>query len=68
MQEHDLTRAELNYCYQRMKAHAEQTERRLRDWDAGFRSWIIKAIHDGEIGPEAKSRNSKGGSGTAFDF
>ena len=67
MDELDLTRAEMNHCFQRMKDHAKQTDRRLVNWNAAFANWVRKARQDGEIGPGSRGRRNKGGSGSAID-
>ncbi|GAA1337217.1 hypothetical protein [Arthrobacter roseus] len=33
----------LDFEADRFRAHAEANDRRLRDWDAGFRNWLLKA-------------------------
>jgi uncharacterized protein YdaU (DUF1376 family) len=64
MDELELNRSEMNYCYQQMKGHAHATQRRQRDWNQTFANWVRKAAHDGEVGPGSRGR--KGG-GSAFD-
>ena len=67
MAELDLTRDEMNYCYQQMKGHAHAKDRRLANWDQGFANWVRKAVQDGDVGPNSRSRRS-GVNGSAFDF
>ena len=67
MAELDLTRDEMNYCYQQMKGHAHATDRRLANWDQGFGNWVRKAVKDGDIGPGSRSRRNSV-NGSAFDF
>jgi uncharacterized protein YdaU (DUF1376 family) len=67
MAELDLTRDEMNYCYQQMKGHAHATDRRLANWDQGFAMWVRKAVRDGDVGPGSRSRRKASG-GSAFDF
>lgn len=67
MAELELTRDEMNYCYQQMKGHAHATDRRLANWDQGFAMWVRKAVRDGDIGPGSRSRRKAAG-GSAFDF
>lgn len=55
---HDLTRDELQFCYDQMKEHAYATGRRQRDWNAAYRMWVGKAANDGQIGPGCRSRRS----------
>lgn len=66
MAELDLTREEMNYCYQQMKDHAHAKDRRLANWDQGFAMWVRKAVQDGDIGPNSRARRSRAAS--AFDF
>lgn len=66
MEEHDLTRPEMNFCYQQMKGHAHATDRRQADWNAAFANWVRKSVRDGEIGPNSRSRKAE--RTTAFDF
>lgn len=58
MEELELNRQEMNYCYQRMKDHAQQTDRKLVNWDAGFANWVRKARQDGEVGPGSRGRQN----------
>jgi hypothetical protein len=67
MAELDLTRDEMNYCYQQMKGHAHATDRRLANWDQGFANWLRKAVKDGDVGPNSRSRRNSV-NGSAFDF
>lgn len=67
MAELDLTRDEMNYCYQQMKGHAHATDRRLANWDQGFANWLRKAAKDGDVGPNSRSRRNSV-NGSAFDF
>lgn len=67
MAELDLTRDEMNYCYQQMKGHANATDRRLANWDQGFAMWVRKAVKDGDVGPGSRSRRKSVGA-SAFDF
>jgi len=67
MAELDLTRDEMNYCYQQMKGHAHATDRRLANWDQGFGNWVRKAVKDGDVGPSSRSRRNRV-NGSAFDF
>jgi len=67
MAELDLTRDEMNYCYQQMKGHAHATDRRLANWDQGFGNWVRKAVKDGDVGPGSRSRRNHV-NGSAFDF
>jgi len=67
MAELDLTREEMNYCYQQMKGHAHATDRRLANWDQGFGNWVRKAVKDGDVGPNSRSRRNRVNA-SAFDF
>ena len=67
-EEMDLSREEMNFCFQRMKDHAYATDRRQVDWNAALASWIRKSVNDGEIGPRSKARRAQGANATAFDF
>jgi hypothetical protein len=67
MAELDLTRDEMNYCYQQMKGHAHATDRRLANWDQGFANWLRKAVKDGDVGRNSRSRRNSV-NGSAFDF
>lgn len=67
MAELDLTRDEMNYCYQQMKGHAHATDRRLANWDQGFANWLRKAVKDGDVGPNSRSRRNSV-NGSAFNF
>lgn len=67
MAELDLTRDEMNYCYQQMKGHAHAKDRRLANWDQGFANWVRKAVQDGDIGPNSRGRRRNAGA-SAFDF
>ena len=64
----DLSRDEMNYCFQRMKDHAHATDRRQVNWDSAFANWVRKAANDADIGPGARSRRVAGSVKTAFDF
>lgn len=67
MAELELSRDEMNYCYQQMKDHAHAKDRRLANWDQGFAMWVRKAVQDGDIGPNSRARRSRV-SASAFDF
>lgn len=62
MEELELNRTEMNFCYHQMKGHAHATQRRQRDWNQAFANWVRKAAHDGEIGPGSRGRRKPGGS------
>lgn len=57
----DLTPDELRHCFNQMKDHAHAKGRRLKDWNAGYRQWVRKAAHEGEIGPGSRARKAADG-------
>jgi uncharacterized protein YdaU (DUF1376 family) len=67
MAEMELTRDEMNYCYQQMKGHAHATDRRLANWDQGFANWVRKAVQDGDVGSLSRARRQRV-TASAFDF
>lgn len=58
MDEYELTREEMNFCYKKMEAHAYANGRTQKDWDAAYRNWVISEIGYGTIGPNSKQRKA----------
>jgi uncharacterized protein YdaU (DUF1376 family) len=68
MVELHLTPEDMRYCFNQMKDHANAKGRELVDWNAGYRKWVHKAVHDGELNRNGRRSATKGASLDAIRF
>ena len=67
MDEYNLTREDMNFCYKAMEAHAHANERRQRDWNAAYRNWVIREVQYGNIGQRSKRNGAASKQSSIWD-